>query len=81
MCDRSYRNCSQKFDGEIMDLIYCFCFVLFEALRPGPQFFSVILGRLAVFNQYEAMGLKCLAREPHLCIKYYRVRAFGCLRA
>ena len=36
-------------------------FCLFEALRPG-QHFLVILGRLPGFNQYKAVGMKCLAQ-------------------
>ena len=35
--------------------------LLFEALRPGQQF-SVILGRLPGFNQYLAIGMKCLVQ-------------------
>ena len=38
-------NAVKTIDGEIMDLIYCFCFVLFDN-------FSAILGRFPGFNQY-----------------------------
>ena len=49
-----------------MDLIYCVCFVLFEALCRGQQCFSHHLGTATWVKPVLSNGDKVFAQGPHL---------------